>query len=90
MESINHHLLFVTYKKTFACWSDVKKIPFNLFLKSAAATASAPKPFINQTLAQHAVIGQPFHLNCSAIFDLGVRGDLSWSVPNSKGIDVSG
>ena len=55
----------------------------------AVDTSQAPKPFVNDTLAQRLAVGDSFQLNCSVSYTVGTRVNLSWSVPNPKGIDVT-
>lgn len=52
-----------------------------------AATASAPKPHINNLNATYVVINDSFQLNCSAHFDLGTTVEMTWQVPAGT-IDV--
>ena len=61
-----------------------------MFQKNCAVVSGGPSELkIDDSLAQQVAIGQDFQLNCSAVFDLGVHGDIKWTVPNPNGIDVN-
>ena len=45
-------------------------------------------PKINDMLARNLAIGQDFQLNCSVLYDSGVRFEIKWEVPHPRGIDV--
>ena len=62
---------------------------FKHFFLFTADTAQAPKPFVNDTLAQHKTVGDHFQLNCSASYSGQTLIHLSWFVPNPEGIDVN-
>ena len=60
-----------------------------IFWGVADATSQAPKPYVNDTLAQRLTVGDSFQLNCSVSYFSGTLVNLSWSVASPQGIDVS-